>query len=286
MIDAHHHLWQIGRNGHSWPTPDLEAIDRDYGLDDLKSEAVSTGLNGSIVVQSQAHDADTDWLLEVASHDELILGVVGWADLAAPNAAARIADLARHPKLKGLRPMLQGLSDDDWINQPAVRPAIDAMIAHDLSFDALVFTRHLPAINQLAEDYPALRIVIDHGAKPPIAHRHSHPEETRHWREQITAIARRPNVHAKLSGLVTEMRPGQPIEDLWPYVDHLFEQFGTDRILWGSDWPVVNLRQSYRSWFDQVHHHLRGLSAKKIDKIFDANAKRFYKITTETGETQ
>ncbi|WKL58902.1 amidohydrolase family protein [Asticcacaulis sp. ZE23SCel15] len=285
VIDAHHHLWQIGHNGHEWPTPDLVPIYRDFGPQDLRSEAVGVSLSGTIVVQSQAHDADTDWLLEVAANDNLILGVVGWVDLSAPDAADRIAHLAQQLKFKGVRPMLQSLADDDWINQPVVAPALEALTQHDLSFDALIFTRHLPAIDRLAKTYPGLRIVIDHGAKPPIAHRHSHPEETRHWRAQITAIARNPNVHAKLSGLVTEMMPGQPIDDLWPYTDHLLEQFGPDRILWGSDWPVVNLCQSYRSWFDQVHHHLRAMPPHSTDKIFSTNAKTFYKIKSETGVT-
>ncbi|GGZ28173.1 amidohydrolase family protein [Asticcacaulis endophyticus] len=285
VIDAHHHFWQIGRNGHEWPTSGLGPIYRDFGLDDLRSEAVGVSLSGTIVVQSQAHDADTDWLLEVAANDNLILGVVGWADMLAGGAADRIAHLAQQPKLKGVRPMLQSLADDDWINQPVVAPALEALTQHDLSFDALIFARHLPAIDRLAKTYPGLRIVIDHGAKPPIARRHSHPEETRHWRELITAIARNPNVHAKLSGLVTEMMPGQPIDDLWPYADHLLEQFGPDRLMWGSDWPVVNLCQSYRSWFDQVHNHLRAMPTHSTDKIFSTNAKTFYKIKSETGVT-
>lgn len=285
VIDAHHHLWQIGRNGHEWPTPDLAAIYRDFSAEDLRLAAVGGSLSGTILVQSQPHDADTDWMLKVAANDNLILGVVGWVDMTAPDAANRIAHLAQQRKLKGLRPMLQSLADDDWINQPAVQPAIEAMVAHDLTFDALIFPRHLSAIDRLAQACPQLRIVIDHGAKPPIARRHSHPEETRHWREGITAIARNPNVHAKLSGLVTEMLPGQPLDDLWPYVDHLLEQFGPDRVMWGSDWPVVNLRQSYRSWFDQVHHHLRTLPAEDTHEIFNTNAKAAYKIISETGET-
>ncbi len=248
IIDAHHHLWQIGQNEHSWPTEDLGEIYRDFLPPDLMAASQGTGVTGTLLVQSQPSDADTRWLLSVADTSALIKGVIGWADLAAPGAVSHITALAQHPKLKGLRPMLQGLPEDDWILRPELAPALDAMVALDLRFDALVFTRHLPFIDTLAKRYPGLRIIIDHGAKPPIACRSSHPEQTQTWRDYISQVAQNPNLTCKLSGLFTEMGPGQAVDEVTPYADHLLDCFGGERLMWGSDWPVLLLKDSYRDW--------------------------------------
>jgi len=143
LIDAHQHFWTIGGPGQSWPTADLPAIHRDFTPVDLTAAARGTGLTGTILVQSQPSDADTDWLLSVAAATPIVLGVVGWADLSARDAPARIASLACHPKFRGLRPMLHELPDDDWIADPRLDPAIDAMVDHHLSLDALIRPRHL-----------------------------------------------------------------------------------------------------------------------------------------------
>lgn len=275
VIDAHLHLWQVGHNGFEWPTPDLEAIYRDFGMDDLRA-AAGEELSGAVVVQSQPSDADTRWLLEVADKDPLILGVVGWTDLSAPDAPARIGELSRYRKLKGLRPMLQGLPQDDWILRPEVTPALAAMQAAGLVFDALVFTRHLSAIDELAHRYPALSIVIDHGAKPPIATNRDRPEETLLWFEAITAVARRSNVACKLSGLLTEMTADQAETDAAPYIAHLIDTFGPDRLLFGSDWPVLRLRSDWRDWLRCVHTHLNHLTAGERHAILAGNAIKTY----------
>ena len=122
LIDAHQHFWRVGRNGFEWPTPELSAIYRDFGPADLAAVGAPLGLSGAVAVQSQANDADTDWLLDLAEGSPLVLGVVGWADLEAPGAPQRIAALAGRPKLRGLRPMLQNLADDAWIARPSLAP--------------------------------------------------------------------------------------------------------------------------------------------------------------------
>ncbi|MDC7685069.1 amidohydrolase family protein [Asticcacaulis sp. BYS171W] len=274
LVDAHHHLWQVGRHGFEWPTPDLTPIYRDFGLDDLR--AAAPGLGGTIVVQSQPSDADTAWLIDSLQDEALVLGIVGWTDLAAADAPARVAALARQPKVKGLRPMLQGLPDDDWILRPQVAPGLAAMVTANLTFDALVFTRHLPFIGTLAARYPDLRIVIDHGAKPPVATNRLRPEETLAWFRAIETVAGYPNITCKLSGLRTEMAPGQPIDDLIPYVDHLIEVFGPQRLMFGSDWPVLGLRESWGEWHDWLAHRLNHLTRGDRDDIFGHNAKKIY----------
>jgi len=273
LIDAHQHFWRIGENDCVWPTPELEAIHRDFGLENLAEVGAAVGLTGSVAVQSQPSGRDTDWLLDVTAGSDLVLGVVGWAELKAPSAPARIADLARRPKLKGLRPMLQILADDAWIADPALTPAIEAMIAHGLSLDALVYTRHLPHLARLARRHPDLAIVIDHGAKPPIARGALDP-----WRGEIEALAAMPQVYCKLSGLLTEAAVGQPASALAPYVQHLVACFGPERLMWGSDWPVVNLAGDYASW-RALAEHLSCLSqASDLAALFGGTAMRFYRL--------
>lgn len=269
LIDAHQHLWQIGRNGHEWPTEDLAPIHRDFGLDDWRDSAVPLGITGSVLVQAQPNDRETDWLLRVAEASPSIMAVVGWVDLKAPAAASRIADLAQHPKLKGLRPMLQALPPE-WVADPALDPAIAAMIEHDLRFDALVFTQHLPHLRAFAERWPELPIVIDHGAKPPIAAAQLEP-----WRTEMARLAQLPNVVCKLSGLFTEMAPGQERAALEPYVRHLAGMFGPERLMWGSDWPVILLAGSYREWFETARD-LSGFDARGLPSLLGGTAARFY----------
>jgi L-fuconolactonase len=273
LIDAHHHFWRIGRNDCAWPTPDLAAIHRDFLPEDLAAVGAPLGLAGGVLVQSQPSDRDTDWLLDLAQDEPRVLGVVGWADLAAPDAPARIAALAARPKLRGLRPMLQSLADDAWIADPALDPAIDAMVACRLSLDALVFTRHLPHLRRLAERRPDLAIVIDHGAKPPIA-----AGELQPWTGEIAALAELPQVHCKLSGLLTEAAPGADPQVLAPYVAHLVAAFDPRRLMWGSDWPVLNLAGDYGGWLD-LARRLSGLTAASdLADLFGETARRFYRL--------
>jgi L-fuconolactonase len=274
LIDAHQHFWRVGRNGFAWPTPDLAAIHRDFGPADLEAIGARLGLAGSVLVQSQADDRDTDWLLELAAAEPLVLGVVGWADLGAPGAPARIAELARRPKLRGLRPMLQNLDDDAWIARPSLDPALDAMIAHGLSLDALVLTRHLPHLLTLARRRPDLAIVIDHGAKPPIAT----GEQAEAWTLGVDALAALPQVFCKLSGLLTEASPSQAPDALAPYVRRLVSAFGPDRLMWGSDWPVLDLAGDYGGWL-VLAKSLSGLTdPADLAALFGGTCRRFYRI--------
>ncbi|PZR33290.1 amidohydrolase [Caulobacter segnis] len=272
LIDAHQHFWRIGQNDCVWPTPDLAAIHRDFGPEDLRA-AAGPDLVGAVTVQSQPSDADTDWLLQLAQDEPLVLGVVGWVDLLSPRAPERIAALAAHPKFKGVRPMLQNLPDDAWIARPDLAPAIDVLVAHDLSLDALVFTRHLPHLLSLATRRPDLRIVIDHGAKPPIAQ-----DAFDDWAEAMSRLAALPQVHCKLSGLLTEARPDQAPEAIAPYAEKLIALFGPDRLMWGSDWPVVNLAANYADWRDQARGFADLQAPAVAQAVFADVARRFYRL--------
>ncbi len=269
-VDAHQHSWRIGRNDCIWPTPDL-AIHRDYLPGDLAPLMAAAGIAGSIVVQSQESDRDTDWLCALADATPSILAVVGWVDVKDAGAAVRIAELAARRKLRGLRPMLQDRADD-WILDPAAAPALEAMERHALVFEALVRPRHLPAIARLATARPGLAIVIDHAAKPGIAGGEWQP-----WADAIRAVARFPNVACKLSGLATEAAPGWSAATLAPYIGHLVACFGADRLVWGSDWPVVEMAGGYAGWVAATDTLLEGLSAAEAAAVRGGNATRIYR---------
>lgn len=272
MIDAHCHFWRLNQNDCTWPPPELTAIHRDFFPDDWQRAANAVGIDAAIAVQSQPSDGDTDWLLELTRDDPRMAGMIGWVNLAAPGAPGRIAALAEHPKLRGLRPMLQDLPDDDWILQPIVTPAIEAMVAHGLCLDVLVRPRHLPHLLRFAERHPALRVVIDHAAKPDIAGGVLDP-----WRARIARLAEFPNVVCKLSGLLTEAGEAWRPDALRPYLDHLLATFGPRRLLWGSDWPVVNLAADYSRWFDLVDT-ITGVAGDERAALFGDNAARVYGI--------
>lgn len=281
MIDAHHHFWQIGKHDCIWPTQDLTAIYRDFGVADLLPLAKFAGVTGSVVVQSQESDADTDYLLAQAEQSDFIKAVVGWVDLASAVAPERIAQLAAQPKLRGLRPMLQGLPDDGWILRPELEPAIAAMKEHQLAFDALVYTRHLPHLEEFARRHPDLPIVIDHAAKPAVIATDRPAED---WCAAMGRIAKLANVYCKISGLPTEAGKDQGLAEMLPYIQHLIGAFGAERLMWGSDWPVIGLAPNkqlsiYKNWLNLVHQALAGGKVSDIESVFIGTSLRFYRIT-------
>jgi L-fuconolactonase len=267
IVDAHQHFWALGEPGHGWPTLAEAAIHRDFGADDLRIAAAGHDLVGTVLVQSQPTDHDTNWMIALASREPLVRAVVGWVDLASPHAPDRIAALAGAPKLRGLRPMLQAVEDTDWLLRPALAPALAAMVTHGLRLDALVQPRHLPMLRTFVERWPDLAVVIDHAAKPQAATGDLDP-----WRGDIAALATA-GVYAKLSGLRTEQAPGQSADALAPYVEHLVDCFG-DRLMWGSDWPVIALAGD--TWSDWLIDARRLAAAAPADRLFATCAADFY----------
>jgi L-fuconolactonase len=278
VFDSHQHFWKIGGPGQSWPDADWPAIHRDFLPDDLRSAATGIDLVGTVLVQSQPDDRDTGWMFEIAAEDPLVEAIVGWVDFDLGDAPARIAELAGRPKLRGLRPMLQGIAETEWILRRDFDPVVAAMIGHALCFDALVQPRHLPVLHEFARRWPELPIVIDHAAKPFAARGELDP-----WRDDIAALAELPNLHCKLSGLRTEQAIGQKAEALTPYVEHLVRQF-PGRLMWGSDWPVlVHVGDSYGDWVDDARALAGPESAEAEAELFEGAARRFYGLAAIDG---
>lgn len=272
-IDAHQHFWQLAAREGAWPPPELAALYRDFGPPDLDPLLRGHGIDATVLVQSMPDEDDTRFMLDLAERHPFIAAVVGWVDMKAADAPQSITALARHPKLRGLRPMLQDLPDDGWIDDPVLDPAVAAMLSHKLAFDALVLPRQLPALLAFARRHPGLPIVIDHGAKPAIA-----SGEFGRWRADLAQLAALPQVHCKLSGLVTEAGPGWTVQDLRPAVDHILAAFGPGRVMWGSDWPVLTLAAGYDEWLAASAELLDGLDAPGRQAVLGLTARRFYRI--------
>jgi len=271
-IDAHQHFWRPARGDYGWLTPTMHpAICRDFGPEHLAPWLREAGIDRTVLVQAAPSEAETRFLLEIARTTPFVAGVVGWADLAAEDAPSRIAAMAKDSKLVGLRPMLQDLDDDAWILRPELAPTLDAMEDVSLTFDALVKPRHLVHLARLIAERPELSVVIDHGGKPDIAGGEFLP-----WAEAIRAIGKNSAAFCKLSGLVTQARSEWNDADLRPYTDVLLDAFGANRLMWGSDWPVVNEAGGYAVWHSAASRITADCSREERDLIFGWTAQHFY----------
>jgi len=266
MIDSHQHFWQLGRFDYPWMTSDLGVLYRDYLPADLAPILKQNGVEKTVLVQASNSLAESRWLLELADSNDFIAGVVGWIDLTSSQI-----DHLSHPKLKGVRHLVESEPNDEWLIQPAVLSGLQKLSARGLSYDLLVHTRHLKHIPLVAETCPDLKLVIDHLGKPQIAR-----NEITDWSEAMKPLANYPNIHCKLSGLVTEADwSSWKTDDLRPYVDCALEFFGTDRIMFGSDYPVCLLAATY----DRVLEGFQEIvNDADREKIFSSNAARFYRL--------
>lgn len=272
IIDAHQHFWDPRRGDYGWLTPDLP-IHRVYGPDDLAPLMRAAGIDASIIVQAAPTAAETDYLLAIARRTPSVLGVVGWIALEAPDAAAQVKARAADPLFLGVRPMLQDIAQPDWILRPEMEPALHAIAEAGLVFDALVLSHQIGVVDALAQRHPDLSIVLDHGAKPKLGDGTAMTA----WQSEMTKLAQRPNIACKLSGLLTELSPGGSMAMVTAAMDILFDLFGKERLLWGSDWPVLTLAGDYQGWFVQARDAVAARQSDAVAAVMGANAARIYR---------
>ena len=271
-VDSHQHFWRLSRGDYGWlNATDFPKIARDFLPGDLAPLLSAANIDKTVLVQAAPTIAETAFLLELARATPFIGGVVGWVDFDAPDAASQIARLSEESKLVGLRPMIQDIADFEWMLRPELAPALDALQRSDLCFDALVKPRHLPALREFLDRHPKLAVVIDHGAKPDIA---GLGHEL--WAMLMRDIARNTTAMCKLSGLVSEAGPGWSAQGLKLYVDVLLENFGPSRLMWGSDWPVLNEVGDYAGWLAAAETLTKQLTKPEREQIFGGTAANFY----------
>lgn len=280
MIDGHQHFWSPSRGDYRWLTPDLGSIYRDCGPADLAPWLGWARIERTILVQAADTVAETNYLLAIARETPFVAGVVGWVDLEARTAPEQIARLALDPLVVGVRPMLQDLPDVAWMLRPSLGPAIAALAAAGLAFDALVRMDHLPHLQAFVRRYPELRVVVDHAAKPVVACGMRPWLSFGAWRNHMAAIAGGSTAYCKLSGLVTEADGEWSTAELRPYLDVLLETFGPRRLIWGSDWPVVELAGGFEPWWRATVELLAGLAPEDQAAILGGNATDFYRLRT------
>lgn len=272
-IDSHQHFWLLSRGDYGWLTKELAPLYRDFLPDDLFPHLIRAGIHQTILVQAAPSLQETHYLLHLAEETDFISGVVGWVDMEKPTAPNMLETLAAHPLFRGLRPMLQDLPNPTWMLQPQLEPVYDRLTDLGLSFDALVKPQHLANLYTLLRRHPQLAVVIDHGAKPDIANNVFQP-----WADEMEAIAANTGAYCKLSGLLTEAGEAPVYEKVQPYMQHLLDCFGAERLMWGSDWPVLELAADYRTWDDFSNRFLQNLSPNDRQKILGGNAKTFYRL--------
>ena len=290
-IDAHQHFWTLNRQDYGWLKPELGAIYRDFAPSDLAPELRQHGIDGSVLVQAAPTLAETRYLLELAGRTPFILGVVGWVDMAASDAPATIDELARDPLIVGIRPMIQDIADTHWMLEDVLAPAFESIVEHGLAFDALVLPRHLNNLHRLSQRHPALRIVIDHGAKPFIENVRASAGGRRpigasftQWADDMARLAQIDGMHCKLSGLVTEAGADWSVDCLRPYFEHLAQHFGPSRLMWGSDWPVARLAATYAQWWSATEALLSGFTDGDRAGVLGNTAQRFYRLKPRSDE--
>jgi L-fuconolactonase len=278
-IDAHHHLWRYSAAEYGWISDSMEELRRDFLPGDLEAEAKSAHIDAAIAVQARQTMQETYWLLELARENPFMAGVVGWASIISPEFPKLLGELCVHPKLKGLRHVLQDESDDGYALRGEFQRGIHALAGTGLVYDILIYERHLPAAVPLVDRNPNQIFVLDHLAKPKIAMQEISP-----WRENLRELARRPNVNCKVSGLVTEANwEAWTVRDLEPYLEIALECFGPERLLAGSDWPVCLLATRYQRWWETLRQWVSKLSDFEQGNILGGNAVRVYRLEGESA---
>lgn len=273
IIDAHQHYWTIKRNDYGWLTPDLKQLYQDYLPADLIPHLQANKVTGTVLIQAAPTIDETDYLLQLAQSTPTIKAVVGWVDLTCKATAHTLASLASNTYFKGVRPMLQDLADPNWLVTAPQYDTIQALIDHQLTLDLLIKTEHIDAVVAFAQQWPKLAMIVDHAAKPPFT-----THQFKQWQQHIYSLAAFPNIHVKLSGFYEAGQQAMNATYYQPYIDTLIQYFGSERIIWGSNWPVLNCWGSYQQWLTTCQECIARYGTKDNHNIFYHNAISFYHL--------
>lgn len=274
VVDAHQHYWEAERFDYRWAEQGIPSLDRNFLPEHLEPELAEAGVGRTVLVQVLHTLGETEWMLELADRNPSIAGVVGWVDVTTePDVVARdLEEVRSHPRLVGIRHLVHEEPDDDWLARPDVVRGLSVLEAHRVPYDLLLRPQHLRHVPNLSDAVPDLPMVIDHIAKPLIRDRVIQP-----WGTEFRAVAQNPNVWCKLSGMITEADHSSWVAaDLAPYVEIALDAFGTERLMFGSDWPVCTLAGSYGAVVGALRAVLGEVDTAVEKALFGANAVAFY----------
>lgn len=273
IIDTHQHFWKYDPVNYSWINDEMAVIRKDFLPGDLAVVVNEHKLNGTVAVQADQTEAETDWLLQLAAKNDFIKGVVGWVDLRSSNIEKRLQHYQQFSKLKGFRHVLQG-EEPSFMLQKDFLNGISKLQQFNFTYDILIFPQHLAAALELVQQFPEQKFVIDHVAKPYIK-----DGKIDEWKTGMQQLAQQSNVYCKISGMVTEADwKNWNADQLKPYIDVVVNSFSIDRIMFGSDWPVCLVASSYKRWLQTVKDYFSSYSTEDQEKVFSSNAIKFYKL--------
>ena len=273
-IDSHQHFWHYNPAEHVWMTDQMDILKRDFLPADLETLMAGSAIDGTVAVQARQNLQETEWLLELAEANDYIKGVVGWVDLRSPDVEGQLEQYADHPRLVGARHVVHDEPDVRFMLRQDFLRGLAELKAFNLTYDLLLFPRHIPIAVDVVKQFPDQPFVLDHIAKPYIAKGTLEP-----WTAHIRELAGYENVFCKVSGMVTEAKwQGWEYADFTPYLDIIFDCFGVDRLMFGSDWPVCTLSGSYAEVVGIVADYIKQLSDDEQMKVMGGNAARFYRL--------
>ncbi len=273
-IDSHQHFWNYSPQRQTWMTDEMTLLKRDFLPSDLLPMLKKCSIQGCIAVQASQTEEENTFLLTLANQNDFIKGVVGWVDLQLDQVEQRLARYSKSKKMRGFRHIIHDEADVDFMLRPDFIRGIGLLKQFDFTYDILIFPKHLPNTLRLVRKYPDQPFVIDHLAKPIIRER-----KIEDWKRELGAIAACENVYCKVSGMVTEAKwQDWRKEDFTPYLDAVLELFGTNRIMYGSDWPVCTLSASYEDMYEIVTNYFSKFSKIEKENVFGSNAARFYHL--------
>ncbi|MVN90083.1 amidohydrolase family protein [Mucilaginibacter aquatilis] len=273
-IDAHQHFWKFDPVRDSWITEEMDVIRRDFLPQDLMHILMHNQMQGCVAVQASQTEKENQFLLELASTTPFVKGVVGWVDLQAEDVEEQLKHYGKIDKMVGFRHVLQGEPQRDLMLKPEFKRGISLLHKYGFTYDVLIFADQLKYTAQLVAEFPKQQFVIDHIAKPDIKNK-----QVAEWEKDIREVAKHPNVYCKISGMVTEANwYDWEEEDFKPYMDVVFDAFGIDRLMFGSDWPVCMVAGGYNRVVKMVRHYLEPFSDIDKAKFWGGNAIKFYNL--------
>jgi len=273
MIDSHIHFWKYNKLKDAWITDEMKLLQNDFLPQHLQPVLKENKIDGVIAVQADQSENETKFLLELATENTIIKGIVGWVDLQNENLENKLLYYSKYNIIKGFRHIVQG-EPDGFLQNKRFLNGIKALQFLGFTYDILIYENQLKEAIEFVNKFPGQKFIIDHCAKPSIKN-----NRIKEWRSMINEIAKNKNVYCKLSGLITEAEWAMWNEkDFYPYLDVVFEVFGTDRLLFGSDWPVMLLSGTYSKWKNLLENYMNIFSQQEKQKVFDKNAIKFYNL--------